>query len=94
MTPYERKHPECLKAERKLRIAKGSARSVEEVNRLLKQFEQTKTMMKQLNNNSHRESKKDKFKILNVNLNTPWKLSVPITSIVGFLPCVETLMLS
>ena len=48
MTPYERKHPECLKATRKQRIAKGSGRSVEEVNRLLKQFEQMKVMMKQL----------------------------------------------
>ena len=50
MTPYERKHPEVLKATRKQRIAKGSGRSVEEVNRLLKQFEQMKTMMKQLSN--------------------------------------------
>ncbi len=47
MTPYERRHPEVLKATRKQRIAKGSARSVEEVNRLLKQFEQMKVMMKQ-----------------------------------------------
>ena len=36
MTPYERRHPEVLKATRKQRIAKGSGRSVEEVNRLLK----------------------------------------------------------
>ena len=50
MTPYERKHPEVLKATRKQRIAKGSGRSVEEVNRLLKQFEQMKVMMKQLSN--------------------------------------------
>lgn len=50
MTPYERRHPEVLKATRKQRIAKGSARSVEEVNRLLKQFEQMKTMMKQMKN--------------------------------------------
>ena len=50
MTPYERKHPEVLKASRKVRIAKGSGRSVEEVNRLLKQFEQMKIMMKQLKN--------------------------------------------
>jgi len=50
MTPYERRHPECLKATRKIRIAKGSARSVEEVNRLLKQFEQMKTLMKQFKN--------------------------------------------
>ena len=50
MTPYERKHPEVLKASRKQRIAKGSGRSVEEVNRLLKQFEQMKTLMKQFKN--------------------------------------------
>ena len=50
MTPYERKHPEILKASRKIRIAKGSGRSVEEVNRLLKQFEQMKIMMKQFKN--------------------------------------------
>ena len=50
MTPYERRHPEVLKASRKQRIAKGSGRSVEEVNRLLKQFEMMKNMMKQMNN--------------------------------------------
>ena len=48
MTPYERKHPEVLKNSRKLRISKGSGRSVEEINRLLKQFEQMKVMMKQM----------------------------------------------
>ncbi len=50
MTPQERKHPEIIKASRKIRIAKGSGRTVEEVNRLLKQFEQMKTMMKQFKN--------------------------------------------
>lgn len=50
MTPYERRHPEILKASRKQRIASGSGRSVEEVNRLLKQFESMRTMMKQLSN--------------------------------------------
>ena len=50
MTPYERRHPEVLKNSRKLRISKGSGRSVEEINRLLKQFEQMKTMMKQMSN--------------------------------------------
>ena len=49
MTPYERRHPEVLKASRKQRIAKGSGRSVEEVNRLLKQFDMMKNMMKQMN---------------------------------------------
>ena len=52
MTPYERRHPEVLKASRKQRIAKGSGRSVEEVNRLLKQFEQMKIMMKQFNSSN------------------------------------------
>ena len=50
MTPYERKNPEVLKNSRKLRISKGSGRSVEEINRLLKQFEQMKVMMKQMSN--------------------------------------------
>lgn len=46
MTKYERVHPEVLNSSRKKRIAAGSGRSVEEVNRLLKQFEQTKEIMK------------------------------------------------
>ena len=50
MTPYERRHPDCLKATRKQRIATGSGRSVEEVNRLIKQFDQMKVMMKQVKN--------------------------------------------
>lgn len=48
MTPYERKHPDCLKASRKVRISKGSGRPVEEINRLLKQFEEMKKMMKMM----------------------------------------------
>ena len=50
MTPYERKHPEILKAQRKIRIAKGSGRSVEEVNQLLNQFDSMKKMMKEFSN--------------------------------------------
>lgn len=50
MTPYERTHSEVLKASRKQRIAKGSATSVQEVNKLLTQFEEMKKMMKQLSN--------------------------------------------
>lgn len=50
MTPYERRHPECIKNSRKLRISKGCNRSVEEINRLLKQFEEMKKMMKQFKN--------------------------------------------
>jgi signal recognition particle subunit SRP54 len=52
MTPYERKNPDILKASHKIRIAKGSGRTVEEVNRLLKQFEEMKKMMKMMKNKS------------------------------------------
>lgn len=48
MTLKERRNPEILKASHKQRIAKGSGRSVQEVNRLLNQFEQSKKMMKNL----------------------------------------------
>ena len=50
MTPEERKNPSIIKASRKERIAKGSGTSVQEVNRLLNQFEDMKKMMKQLSN--------------------------------------------
>ena len=50
MTLEERRNPDILKASRKRRIAKGSGRSVEEVNKLIKQFEQMKVMMKQMKN--------------------------------------------
>ena len=50
MTPEERKNPDILKASRKRRIAYGSGRSVEEVNKLIKQFEQMKVMIKQMKN--------------------------------------------
>ena len=50
MTPMERKNPDILKASRKKRVAAGCGQSVEDVNRLLKQFEQMKSMMKQFKN--------------------------------------------
>jgi signal recognition particle subunit SRP54 len=46
MTPQERAKPELLKATRKRRIAAGAGVSVQEVNQMLKQFEQTQKMMK------------------------------------------------
>ncbi len=49
MTPQERVKPELLKASRKRRIAAGSGVSIQEVNRLLAQFEQTRKMMKMIN---------------------------------------------
>ena len=48
MTPYERANPSCLNGSRKERIAKGSGTSIVEVNRFLKQFEQTSKMMKKV----------------------------------------------
>ena len=50
MTIKERQNPEIIKASRKIRIANGSGTSVQEVNRLLTQFEQMKKMMKQFKN--------------------------------------------
>lgn len=47
MTPREREHPEIINASRKKRIAQGSGTSVEEVNKLLKQFDQMMKMMRQ-----------------------------------------------
>ena len=48
MTPKERQHPEILNQSRKMRIAKGSGTSIQEVNRLVKQFDQTRKMMKMM----------------------------------------------
>ena len=50
MTPKERKNPDIIKASRKTRIAKGCGLSVQEVNKLLEQFDQMKKMMKQISN--------------------------------------------
>ena len=48
MTPYEREHPECINMSRKQRIAKGSGVSLDEINRITKQFEQMRKMMRQM----------------------------------------------
>jgi signal recognition particle subunit SRP54 len=48
MTPTERAKPELIKASRKRRIATGSGVPVQEVNRLINQFEQMQSMMKQM----------------------------------------------
>jgi signal recognition particle subunit SRP54 len=49
MTPKERRHPDLIKASRKKRIAAGSGTSVQEVNKLLKQFDDMSAMMKRMN---------------------------------------------
>ena len=48
MTPQERRNPDIIKASRRQRIAKGSGTSIQQVNQLLKQFEQSKELMKQM----------------------------------------------
>ena len=50
MTPRERRNPDIIKASRKTRIASGSGTSVQEVNKLLQQFDQMKKMMKGMSN--------------------------------------------
>lgn len=50
MTPQERQNPDIIKASRRQRIAKGSGTSVQQVNKLLRQFAQSKEMMKQMKN--------------------------------------------
>ncbi|WHY68684.1 signal recognition particle protein [Neobacillus sp. SuZ13] len=62
MTKAEKNNPEILNAKRKNRIAKGSGRSVTEVNRLLKQFEDMKKMMKQMTGMQQKGKKKGGFK--------------------------------
>lgn len=51
MTPSERTNPEVLNQSRRMRIAKGSGTSIQEVNRLVKQFDQTRKMMKMVTGN-------------------------------------------
>ena len=58
MTPAEREQPSIITSSRKKRIAAGSGTAVEDVNRLLKQYEQTRQMMKQFTNNKGRFGRK------------------------------------
>ena len=61
MTPAEREKPSIINPSRKRRIAAGSGTKVEDVNRLLKQFEQMKTMMKQFNKKGNMRRMMKKF---------------------------------
>lgn len=54
MTPEERKNPQILNGSRRKRVADGSGTSIQEVNRLLKQFEETRKMMKLMNSGAGR----------------------------------------
>lgn len=53
MTPYERKNPKSINGSRRRRIAKGSGNDVTEVNKLIKQFEETAKVMKMMSNKSN-----------------------------------------
>jgi signal recognition particle subunit SRP54 len=55
MTPEERERPEIINGSRRKRIAEGSGTTVPEVNRILKQFEETKKMMKKMTSNSNQK---------------------------------------
>ena len=50
MTAAERENPDLINGPRKIRIAKGSGTNIQEVNKLMKQFEDTKKMMKMMSN--------------------------------------------
>ncbi|CAM3416241.1 signal recognition particle protein [Aeromicrobium ponti] len=63
MTKEEKTHPEIINSSRRKRIAKGSGRTVPEVNRLLKQFEDMKKMMKQMTGMQQKGKKKGGFKL-------------------------------
>ena len=55
MTPYEREHPEAINGSRRQRIARGSGTNIQEVNRLLTQFDQTRKAMHKMSNMSPKQ---------------------------------------
>ena len=55
MTPYEREHPEVINGSRRQRIARGSGTSIQEVNRLITQFDQTRKAMHKMSNMSPKQ---------------------------------------
>jgi len=65
MTKDERRKPEIINGSRRKRIARGSGTSVQEVNKLLKQFEQTQVMLKQVTamQQGHKGGKKGGLKL-------------------------------
>ncbi len=60
MTPYERSNPQVLSGSRKYRIAKGAGRDIQEINRLIKQFEEMQKMMKMVQNQGFKKALKKK----------------------------------
>ena len=68
MTPHERRNPKILNGSRRLRIAKGSGNNVQDVNRLLNQFEQMNKMVRQFTESGKKGKRKFKR-------NFPFKLN-------------------
>jgi signal recognition particle subunit SRP54 len=62
MTKKERLNPDLIKASNRKRIAAGSATTIQDVNGLMKQFEQTKQMMKNMNNGKLQKMLGGRFK--------------------------------
>jgi signal recognition particle subunit SRP54 len=62
MTPKERENPDVINVQRKKRIANGSGNDLQEVNKLLKQFNQTKKMMKLMSNKQNMMNMMKQFK--------------------------------
>ncbi len=63
MTPYERTHPDALNIQRKIRIAKGAGLEINEVHRIVKQFEQSRKMMKQMGGMMKNNRRGGRFKL-------------------------------
>ena len=72
MTPNERNDPNTLNVSRKKRIAKGSGRSLQEVNRLMKQFNEMKKMMKQFSGGKGKKGKKNQMENMLKGMNLPF----------------------
>ena len=63
MTPQERANPDLMNPSRKNRIARGAGVDISEVNRLIKQFDQSRKMMKQIPGMMGAKGKRGKFKL-------------------------------
>ena len=62
MTPKERANPDILNASRRKRIARGSGTTIQDVNKLMNQFEASRKMMKQMTGGMFKKGKKGKIK--------------------------------
>ncbi len=92
MTKEEKTHPEIINASRKKRIAKGSGTTVQEVNRLLKQFDEMKKLMKMMTNMPKGKTKGFRFTIyVNEDLLKRKTRLQTVKRIVNILSCVNSI---